>query len=117
MAKIPKKKILIAMHAKTDKVYWAEYIKNEKMLWIGEKTESLLHVSEVEKKIKNFKNNWLLVGNGWDKINHINLLKFEKIKILYPNAKDIIPFSLFNIKNNNFLNSTEVTSNYLDNIF
>ncbi|QFQ32498.1 tRNA (adenosine(37)-N6)-threonylcarbamoyltransferase complex dimerization subunit type 1 TsaB [Buchnera aphidicola (Aphis fabae)] len=115
--KYNQKKILIAIHAKTDKVYWAKYTRDKKLLWIGEKTESLLNFDEIKKKIKYFNNDWLLVGDGWEKMKCKDFVKFKKIKVISPNAKDIIPFSLFNIKNKNFLHATEVVPNYLNNIF
>lgn len=115
--KYNQKKILVAVYCSNNKVYWAEYIKDNKLLWIGEKTESLLNFYEVKKKIQYFNNDWLLVGNSWEKVNYKNILNFKKIKIISPNAKDIIPFSLFNIKNKNFLHAIEVIPNYLNNIF
>ncbi|QCI17145.1 tRNA (adenosine(37)-N6)-threonylcarbamoyltransferase complex dimerization subunit type 1 TsaB [Buchnera aphidicola (Aphis helianthi)] len=109
-------KILVIMYAKTEKVYWAKYIKNNTLLWTGEKTESLLNFNELKEKIKNLKkDNWSFFGSGFEKVNCIKFLNFKKMRIIFPHAKDIIPFSLYNIKNRNFLHATEVTPNYLNN--
>ena len=67
----------------------------------------------IHKNIQNSKVNFELN----EKVNYKNILNFKKIKIISPNAKDIIPFSLFNIKNKNFLHAIEVIPNYLNNIF
>lgn len=111
------KKFLVSIYANTNKVYWGEYIKDHKFLWLGEKTERLLDVYEMKKKIKNFNDDFLLITNGWEKINDTDLLHVKKIHMIFPNAKDIIPFALFHIKNQKFLHATEVTPNYLNNIF
>ncbi|WP_348769324.1 tRNA (adenosine(37)-N6)-threonylcarbamoyltransferase complex dimerization subunit type 1 TsaB [Buchnera aphidicola] len=115
--KYHQKKILIAMHAGSNQIYWAQYIKNNKFLWTGEQTESLIQCNKIKEKIQHLTSEWLLVGDGWEKIYYQNLFKFKQNKIISPNAKDIIPFALFNIKNNAFVHATEVTPNYLNNIF
>ncbi|WP_367681736.1 tRNA (adenosine(37)-N6)-threonylcarbamoyltransferase complex dimerization subunit type 1 TsaB [Buchnera aphidicola] len=111
------KKILIAISAKLGQVYWGEYIRHDISLWIGEKTESLIHINTIEKKMKNFKEKWTLVGDGWEKIKFNNFSISKKSKILYPNAQDIIPLALFKIKKKEFLHFTEVSNNYLDTLF
>ncbi|AYN24742.1 tRNA (adenosine(37)-N6)-threonylcarbamoyltransferase complex dimerization subunit type 1 TsaB [Buchnera aphidicola] len=115
--KYKKKKILVAIYAKIGEVYWGRYIKNDSLLWTGEHTESLVKINEIEKKIKTFQKKWTLVGNGWEKIKWENTLKFEKKEMLHPNAKDIIPFCLLKIKNQEFLHRTKTSNNYLDNLF
>ena len=49
------KKILIAISARLGQVYWGEYIRHDISLWMGEKTESLIHINTVEKKMEKFK--------------------------------------------------------------
>ncbi|AAM67869.1 tRNA (adenosine(37)-N6)-threonylcarbamoyltransferase complex dimerization subunit type 1 TsaB [Buchnera aphidicola] len=90
--KYKKKQILVAVNAKIGQVYWGEYLRNNTLLWTGEKTESLIKINKIEDKMKKLKKKWILVGDGWKKIKRENSLKFEQKKILYPNAKDIIPF-------------------------
>ncbi|WP_295164409.1 tRNA (adenosine(37)-N6)-threonylcarbamoyltransferase complex dimerization subunit type 1 TsaB [uncultured Buchnera sp.] len=115
--KYKKKKILVAMNAKINQLYWGVYIRNSALLWTGEETESLIKTNEIEDKIKKFQKNWILVGDGWEKIKWKNSLKLEKKEVLYPNAKDIIPFCLLKIKNQEFLHFTKINNNYLDNLF
>lgn len=111
------KKILIAIRAKIGQVYWGEYIRHEILLWTGEQTESLINIQTIEKKMKNFKEEWSLIGDGWKKIQFNNFSIEKKIKILHPDAQDIIPFALLKIKKKEFFHFTEITNNYLDKLF
>ncbi|QIQ41349.1 MAG: tRNA (adenosine(37)-N6)-threonylcarbamoyltransferase complex dimerization subunit type 1 TsaB [Buchnera aphidicola (Aphis urticata)] len=115
--KYHQKKILVAIRAGAEKIYFAQYIKDKKSLWIGGDTESLINFYEIETKIKNLNTDWFFIGNGLEKFNYQNYLNFKTIKNISPHAKDIIPFSLFNIQHKKFLYTTEVELNYLNYIF
>ncbi|QFQ32152.1 tRNA (adenosine(37)-N6)-threonylcarbamoyltransferase complex dimerization subunit type 1 TsaB [Buchnera aphidicola] len=115
--KYHQKKILVAIAAGIDKIYLSKYIKDSRLLWIGNKTEVLIHSDDIKEETKNLDNDWFFVGNGLEKFNSKNFFNYEKIKNISPNAKDLIPFSLLNIKNKNFLHFTKLEPNYLNNIF
>lgn len=115
--KYNKKKIIVIINAKIKQVYWAEYIRNENSIWMGENTESLLDKEFIKDKIKNFNNTWTLVGNEWKQCIYQKILYKNRTKFFFPNAKDIIPFALLSIKNKNYLSCSEDNLNYLYNIF
>lgn len=115
--KYHQKKMLVTIGAGINKIYLAKYIKDNKLLWTGEKTEVLIHSYEINKEMKHLNNDWFLIGNGLEKFNQKNFFNFNKIKNIWPNAKDLIPFSLFNIKKKNFLHFTELEPNYLNKVF
>ncbi|CAL4322511.1 tRNA (adenosine(37)-N6)-threonylcarbamoyltransferase complex dimerization subunit type 1 TsaB [Buchnera aphidicola] len=114
--KYKKNKILVAINANQKQVYWARYVRNEKYMWIGNKTESCINISSVQKRIQSLTNPWTLVGNACSKIGYINSSLIQNINILFPNAKDIIPLALLSIKENKILKSIQIKPNYLNNI-
>ncbi|QCI21048.1 tRNA (adenosine(37)-N6)-threonylcarbamoyltransferase complex dimerization subunit type 1 TsaB [Buchnera aphidicola (Hyperomyzus lactucae)] len=97
--KYKKKYIIFAVDAKKTEVYWAKYTRNSQNIWTGENTESLIKKKLIKDKISNLKNNWTLIGNGWESIEYKNFLNVNKFHYFLPNAQDIIPFVLLKIKN------------------
>jgi len=116
--KYRKNKILILINAKKTQVYWAEYKRNNKSIWIGEHTESLLEKKLIKNKINNFTKQWIVISD--DKCQSVENKKFlhiNKNKPFLPNAKDIIPFALLKIKEKKFFCFEKNSINYLYNEF
>lgn len=104
------------MKAKIHHVYLAKYIRNSESIWLGENTECLIHQELVKQEIHTLKSIWMFVGNGWNNFKHKNF-DANNAKIFSPNAKDIIPLALLQIKNKKLINHTEHSINYLNNPF
>ncbi|AEO08676.1 protease specific for YgjD [Buchnera aphidicola str. Ak (Acyrthosiphon kondoi)] len=114
--KYKEKKIIVMINAKKTEVYWAKYTRNKESIWIGENTEFLLKKESIKNKINDLKTKWTLVSNEYQIIEFKHFLHVNKIQCFLPNAKDIIPFSLWKIKNKN-LSSEDNSINYLYNQF
>ncbi|WP_367677772.1 tRNA (adenosine(37)-N6)-threonylcarbamoyltransferase complex dimerization subunit type 1 TsaB [Buchnera aphidicola] len=115
--KYKKKQVIVAIKAQSTHVYWAKYTRNEKSIWIGEHTESLVKKELIQKKINHLKKQWTLVGNGWKIIEYKKFSNINNVNVFFPNARDIIPFILLKIKTGMVLYSVEDGPNYLYNNF
>ncbi|QCI22189.1 tRNA (adenosine(37)-N6)-threonylcarbamoyltransferase complex dimerization subunit type 1 TsaB [Buchnera aphidicola] len=96
--KYKRKRIIVLITAKKTHIYWGKYTKNKESIWIGENTEILLEKKLLETKITNLKKKWTLVSNEEQDIKSKRLLNINDKKYFFPNARDIIPFILLEIK-------------------
>ncbi|AHG60060.1 tRNA (adenosine(37)-N6)-threonylcarbamoyltransferase complex dimerization subunit type 1 TsaB [Buchnera aphidicola] len=115
--KYKKKNVIVIMQAKKTHVYWAQYIRNQESIWIGEHTESLIKTESIKDKMNKLEKNWTCVGNGSKIIEYKNISNSIKDDVFFPEAQDIIPFILLKIKNRAFFYSTNTELNYLYNNF
>ncbi|QJC29421.1 tRNA (adenosine(37)-N6)-threonylcarbamoyltransferase complex dimerization subunit type 1 TsaB [Enterobacteriaceae endosymbiont of Plateumaris pusilla] len=101
-------------------MYFALYKKNKKGLWIGKKSECVLHNNDLIKKILRLKGKWILVSN----IDYS--VKYKIIKLLNKNLKlefiqnlSVSFKAIINIINNFILNKKKIFNNinYIKNIF
>ncbi|ANZ22536.1 tRNA threonylcarbamoyladenosine biosynthesis protein TsaB [Buchnera aphidicola (Diuraphis noxia)] len=113
--KYKQKKIIILINAKKSHVYWGQYKKNKKSIWTGKHTEVLLEKKNIETKINNLKRKWMLISNEPQNHQYKKCININEIKYFFPNAKDIIPFALLNIKKQK-KHSMENRINYLNNL-
>ncbi|QTM69226.1 tRNA (adenosine(37)-N6)-threonylcarbamoyltransferase complex dimerization subunit type 1 TsaB [Buchnera aphidicola (Hormaphis cornu)] len=110
--------VITLLHAQTNKIYWAQYIRNHENIWSLKKLELMFGINNINYKLSKLEGTWLIIGNKYllKKIiinaNYKLYLKFFYIK--YFNAKDIIPIALFTLKSKHILSLNQAIPYYLE---
>ncbi|WP_425619520.1 hypothetical protein [Buchnera aphidicola] len=105
------------MKATNKECYLAKYIRNEKSIWTGERTESIISIRSIINKLHIFQKSWTIISNIPEIIEFQNILNIQKKYFFFPEAQDIIPFTLLKIQEKKYSKYTDNNINYLYNFF
>lgn len=113
------KRILVAVDAKSSKVYFARYEFINKC-WSGEYTEILASPEEVLMEVRKLKKSWIAVGNAWKKyflLKNVNLKKifFKEMSLSY-NFMEMFSLARLYYQKGKLLDSEKAIPVYLNNL-
>ncbi|CAL4321520.1 tRNA (adenosine(37)-N6)-threonylcarbamoyltransferase complex dimerization subunit type 1 TsaB [Buchnera aphidicola] len=110
------KKVIICIKSGKKNIYWGQYIKNPKNIWVGKKTEVLLNIDEAYKKISSLKNQWNIIGDGNIYFKSIQNTFLKFYNIIEPHSQDLIPLTISKIRKKkiNFFSIKHIKLNYLN---
>ncbi|MBK4765067.1 MAG: tRNA (adenosine(37)-N6)-threonylcarbamoyltransferase complex dimerization subunit type 1 TsaB [Pantoea sp. Brub] len=116
--------VLTALDARIGKIYWGEYQRNEKGVWVNKINDCMLTPCDAIqrmrqiKKQRNTNNSWITSGNGW-KINPIlytgHLLSLYASDISLPFSEDMLPLAQRALKQNKIIQVETANPIYLCN--
>jgi tRNA threonylcarbamoyladenosine biosynthesis protein TsaB len=125
------KKVLVAIDAKMQEIYWGTYVADEIGIMQAAIHDTLCQPIDVCMPIeaeydsqllisKNAINNWVGVGNGWTNYRKIlcqklNLLNIPILDISFPRAQEVITIAVQDFKMRKTLTPEMVLPNYLRN--
>lgn len=105
------------MKATKQEYYWAKYERNNKSIWIGENSESLIQKKLFLNQLHILKKHWTIITNISELIDREEIFSIDKnYYYCFPEAKDIIPFVLLSIQEKKIPYYTDNNINYLYNI-
>lgn len=114
---IHKKKILVALSAKKEKIYWAQYKINKYKIWKIIYNESFINIENAISLIMKLRNKWTIVGcNKIQKI--LCSSKFDNInnsKITFSLAEDILLLAKQKFEKKETISVNKAELNYLNN--
>lgn len=95
------RKVLIAIDACINKIYWSAYQRQMNGVWLGEDHEKIIEYEKIKELHENLTGSWVMVGTGWkpDIINQLPCThSIEYVinnQILFPDALDMLPIAKY----------------------
>lgn len=109
-------KVITAIDACANKLYWAHYFKTVDNNWICN-SETIVTEFFIKKLISSLCGEWVLVGTGWNKYSIIEyVIPNDPIilrSIMYPDAQDMLSIGIFKWINKLFIDPDQIKPNYL----
>lgn len=93
-------RILAAIDARMNEVYWAEYQRDAHGVWHGEATEAVLSPQAVAKRLQALDGAWATAGTGWQawpELGSGSGLTLQDSGVLLPAAEDMLPLALIQV--------------------
>jgi len=89
-------RVLAAIDARMGEVYWAEYQRDEKGVWQGEASESVLSPEAALTRMQALEGEWHTAGTGWQaypELQQGHALQLTASEVLLPAAQDMLPLA------------------------
>lgn len=90
-------RVLAAIDARMGEVYWAEYVRNDAGVWLGEESEAVLKPEAVAERLAALTGEWATVGTGWQAWPDMaqgSGLVIRDGETTLPEAEDMLPLAL-----------------------
>lgn len=78
-------------------VYWAEYVRDEQGVWLGEASEAVLKPEAVAERLTQLTGEWAMVGTGWKAWPEMAQSAAATLvdgEVLLPAAEDMLPIAV-----------------------
>lgn len=90
-------RVLAAIDARMGEVYWAEYVRDEQGVWLGEASEAVLKPEAVAERLTQLTGEWAMVGTGWKAWPEMAQSAAATLvdgEVLLPAAEDMLPIAV-----------------------
>ncbi len=111
-------RVLVAIDARMDEVYWAVYERDAKGVWQGKETEQVLSPQAAIEQMAGLSGKWLTAGTGWQAYPQLlqgHTLHLQPSDSLLPHAEDMLPLAYRLWLANSVTNPAEIEPVYLRN--
>jgi len=111
-------RVLTAIDARMGEVYWAEYQRDERGVWQGEASESVLSPAAALARMQALSGEWMTAGTGWQaypELQQGHSLTLHASDVSLPAAEDMLPLAVVALGQGNTLQPENAEPTYLRN--